>query len=81
MALVALHAVQTATVDRNHGALHIDEIILAQVLSFPIKDCATSASEAQTQQLRSDAGTEADAGRQESTDKYEIVAELKGLDC
>jgi hypothetical protein len=33
--LVALHAVQTAAVDRNHGALHIDQIILAQLLPFP----------------------------------------------
>jgi hypothetical protein len=40
VALVALHAVQTAAVDRNHGALHIDQIILAQLLPFPIKDCA-----------------------------------------
>jgi hypothetical protein len=41
VALVALHAVETAGVDRNHGTLHVDEIILAQLLSFPIKDCAT----------------------------------------
>jgi hypothetical protein len=40
MALVALHAVQTAAVDRYHSALHVNQIILAQLLSFPIKDCA-----------------------------------------
>ena len=32
---VALHAVKTAAVDRNHGALHINEIILAQLLARP----------------------------------------------
>jgi hypothetical protein len=37
MALVALHAVQTAAVDRYHGALHINQIILAQVPSFQSK--------------------------------------------
>jgi hypothetical protein len=42
MALVALHAVQAAAVDRDDGALHVNQIILAQVLSFPIKDCATT---------------------------------------
>ena len=41
VALVTLHAVQTAAVDRYHGALHVNQIILAQLLSFPIKDCAT----------------------------------------
>jgi hypothetical protein len=41
VALVALHAIQTAAVNRHHSALHVDQIILAQVLSFPIKDCAT----------------------------------------
>jgi hypothetical protein len=40
VALVALHAVQTAAVDRYHSALHVNQIILAQLLSFPIKDCA-----------------------------------------
>jgi hypothetical protein len=35
MACVALHAVQPATVDRDHGALHINEIILAQLLARP----------------------------------------------
>ena len=39
--LVALHAVEAAAMDRDHRALHINQIILAQVLSFPIKDCAT----------------------------------------
>src|SRR3954471_13550587 len=41
VALVALHAVKAATVDRHDRALHIYQIILAQLLSFPIKDCAT----------------------------------------
>ena len=27
---VALHAVETAAVNRHHGALHVDEIVLAQ---------------------------------------------------
>jgi len=35
MPCVALHAVKTAAVDRNHGALHINEIILAQLLARP----------------------------------------------
>jgi hypothetical protein len=35
VACVALHAVQTAAVDRHHGALHINEIILAQLLARP----------------------------------------------
>ena len=39
--LVTLHAVKTAAVDRHDRALHINQIILAQLLSFPIKDCAT----------------------------------------
>ena len=32
---IALHAVKTAAVDRDHGALHINEIILAQLLARP----------------------------------------------
>ncbi len=40
MALITLHAVETATVDRDNRALHVNQIILAQKLSFPIKDCA-----------------------------------------
>ena len=32
---ITLHAVETAAVDRNHGALHINEIILAQLLARP----------------------------------------------
>ena len=40
VALVALHAVQAAAVNRYHGTLHVNQIILAQLLSFPIKDCA-----------------------------------------
>jgi hypothetical protein len=35
MSGVALHTVKTAAVDRNHGALHINEIILAQLLARP----------------------------------------------
>ena len=35
MACIALHPVKTAAVDRNHGALHINEIILAQLLARP----------------------------------------------
>ena len=31
---VALHAVEPAAVNRHHGALHIDEIVLAQLLAF-----------------------------------------------
>ena len=32
---VALHTVQTTAVHRDHGALHINEIILAQLLARP----------------------------------------------
>jgi hypothetical protein len=31
---VALHAVQPAAVNRHHGALHVDEIVLAQLLAM-----------------------------------------------
>jgi hypothetical protein len=41
MALVTLHSVETAAMDRHDRALHIYQIILAQLLSFPIKECAT----------------------------------------
>src|SRR5918995_1888950 len=42
VALVTLHAVKPAAMDRHHGTLHINQIVLAQMLSFPtIKDCAT----------------------------------------
>jgi hypothetical protein len=34
MALVTLHAIQTATVDRHDCPLHINQIVLAQMLSF-----------------------------------------------
>ena len=40
VALVTLHAIQPAAVNRNDRALHVNQIILAQLLSFPIKDCA-----------------------------------------
>ena len=43
VALVALDAIQAAAVDRHDRALHIYQIILAQLLSFPIKECATFA--------------------------------------
>jgi hypothetical protein len=34
MSGVALHTVQTAAVNRHHGALHVDEIVLAQTLAI-----------------------------------------------
>ena len=37
VALVALHAVKPAAVNRNDCALHINQIILAQLLSFQSK--------------------------------------------
>jgi hypothetical protein len=40
MALITLDPIQASAVHRNDGALHIDQIILAQALSFPNKDCA-----------------------------------------
>jgi hypothetical protein len=43
MPLITLHAIETTAVDGYHGALYITQIILAQLLSFPIKDCAISA--------------------------------------
>src|SRR5262245_36937635 len=48
MPLITLHTIKTAAMDRHYGALHVDQIILAQLLSFPIKDCAISASVWQT---------------------------------
>lgn len=40
--LVALHAIQTAAVDRHDRPLHINQIVLAQMLSFlTINNCAT----------------------------------------
>ena len=47
MALIALHAVQTAAVDRYDRALHIDQIVLPQ-----IKDCATFGARMQTARLQ-----------------------------
>jgi hypothetical protein len=41
VALVTLHAIKPAAVHRHDRALHVYQIILAQLLSFPIKDCAT----------------------------------------
>ena len=40
MPLITLDPIKTAAMDRNYGPLHVDQIILAQLLSFPIKDCA-----------------------------------------
>ena len=37
VALVALHAIKPAAVDRNDRALHVDQIVLAQILSFLIQ--------------------------------------------
>ena len=37
---VHLHTVEAATVHCHDRALHINQIILAQALSFPNKDCA-----------------------------------------
>ena len=40
---IALHAIEPAAVNRHDGALHVDEIVLAQmlVLSCDSKHCAT----------------------------------------
>jgi len=35
VASVALHAVETAAVNRHYGALHVDQIVLAQIASVP----------------------------------------------
>ena len=35
VALIALHPVQAATMDSDHGALNIDEIVLTQLLLNP----------------------------------------------
>ena len=40
VSLIALHAVKTAAVNRHDCALHVNQIILAQLLPFPVKDCA-----------------------------------------
>ncbi len=40
MALIALDSIKPSAMDRNDRALHVDQIILAQLLSFLIKDCA-----------------------------------------
>jgi hypothetical protein len=49
MALVTLHAIKPAAVNRHDRTLHVDQIVLAQLLSFPIKDCAISGRHKQTQ--------------------------------
>ena len=42
---VALYAVETSAVNRDHGALHVDQIVLTQTARFPFifltKHCAT----------------------------------------
>jgi len=48
VSLVALHAIQPAAMDRHDRALHVNQIILAQLLSFPIKEYATSGRRMQT---------------------------------
>ena len=51
---VALHAVKTATVNRHHGALHVDEIVLAQTASSPfIKQTLCHIGRSQTAVRRS----------------------------
>jgi hypothetical protein len=40
VSLIALHTVKTAAVNRHDRALHVNQIILAQLLPFPVKDCA-----------------------------------------
>jgi hypothetical protein len=42
VARVALHTVQAAAMDRHDRALHIDEIVLAQMASVPFRGCTKS---------------------------------------
>ena len=35
MASVALHAIEPAAVHRDYGTLHVDQIVLAQLLAYP----------------------------------------------
>jgi hypothetical protein len=37
VALVALHAVQAAAMNRHHGALNVDEIVLTQLFWNPFQ--------------------------------------------
>jgi hypothetical protein len=37
MALITLHAVQAATVNRHHGALHVYQIVLTQLFGVPFQ--------------------------------------------
>src|SRR5438034_9230196 len=37
MASVALHAIEPAAVHRDYGTLHVDKIILAQLLACPFR--------------------------------------------
>ena len=45
MAGIALHAVQTARVNRNNGSLHVYQIVFAQsgVLMTEVKKCSAGA--------------------------------------
>ena len=49
MPLIALHPVQTATVHGDDSALHVNQIILAQVLSFQSKIVPYRCSDWQTE--------------------------------
>jgi hypothetical protein len=40
VSLVTLNAIEPPAVNRHDRTLHVNQIILAQLLSFPIKDCA-----------------------------------------
>ena len=48
VALVALHAIQSAAVNSHDGALHVNQIVLTQLLPSPNKDCATLGRSNQT---------------------------------
>jgi hypothetical protein len=52
MSLVDLDPVQTAAVDRHNGPLHINQIILAQLLSFQSKIVPSGTSCPQTLHYR-----------------------------
>jgi hypothetical protein len=50
VARVTLHAVESAAVNRHDRALHIDQIVLAQIASIPFlnNDCATQRCQSTT---------------------------------
>jgi hypothetical protein len=52
VSLVALHTVKAAAVNRHDSALHVNQIVLAQVLSFPSKIVPRRRGIKQTQPLR-----------------------------